>query len=51
VQQPAAETPCKTDIKPAEPEAPPKIEKKPKSNKKQDKGRKPSPAPEDVSPM
>jgi hypothetical protein len=51
VRQPVAETPRKPDIKPAEPEALPKIEKKPKSDKKQDKGRKPSPASEDISPM
>lgn len=51
VRQPAAETPRKTDIRPAEPEALPKTEKKPKGDRRQDKGRKPSPASEDISPM
>jgi hypothetical protein len=50
-RQPAAETPRKTDIRPAESEALPKTEKKPKSDRRQDKGRKPYPASEDISPM
>lgn len=51
VRQPSAETPRKTDIRPAEPEALPKIEKKPKSDRRQDKGRKGPPVSEDISPM
>jgi len=50
-RQPAAEAPRKTDIMPPEPEALPKTEKKPKSDRRQDKGRKPPPASEDISPM
>ncbi len=51
LQQPVAETLRKTDIKPAEPETLPKIEKKPRSDRRHDKGRKPSSPPEDISPM
>ncbi len=50
LQQPAAETRRKADTKP-EQEAPPKAEKRPKSDRRHDKGRKPPPASEDVSPM
>lgn len=51
--QPAAETPPKMDKMDTKPEieAPPKTEKKPKSDRRHDKGRKPSPASEDISPM
>jgi hypothetical protein len=48
---PAAETPSKADTKP-EIEVQPRAEKKPKgSDRRRDKGRKPSLPPEDISPM
>jgi hypothetical protein len=49
-RQPTAETPPKIDTRP-EVEVQPKTEKKPKSDRRHDKGRKPSPSSEDISPM
>jgi hypothetical protein len=52
-RQPTAETPSKMDKMDTKPEieAQPKTEKKPKNDRRHDKGRKPSPSSEDISPM
>jgi hypothetical protein len=52
-RQQAAETPPKMDKIGTKPEieAQPKAEKKPKSDRRHDRGRKPSPSSEDISPM